>query len=408
MPAVPLDDVARPARSIAAGVGHVQRRSPRPCRPRRRSPRPTRVGVIAARGGHDVRALRRQLRARSPGRCRATRRSRAPRDPTDRSYVRSRRRRAVELRRAPRRARPRRSTLTTVHAAVDLPDQARQHRCRARPQHTCRDALGPSRVHDLLPAHRRRDLPDRAPRSSAARRASARRPRWRRPASRGSRTRKRAQLRREPLLRRLHQRAVERRADRQRNHALGAERLARARRRARPRRACPAITTWPGAFRFAGRHDLARRPPRAHACATAVGVEPEDRGHRALADRHRLLHVPPAAPHRSAAHRRSDSVPAATCAEYSPRLWPATNAGAHAARLEQPARRDAHRQDRRLRVLGQRAAGRLAPRSTARSATRRAPRRPPRTSRGRSETRRRAPAPCRPSAIPVRERRTQS
>ena len=48
-----------------------------------------------------------------------------------------------------------------------------------------------------------------------------------------------------------------------------------------------------------------------------------------------------------------ESVPAATCAEYSPRLWPATNAGAHAARLEQAAGRDADGEDRRLRVLGE-------------------------------------------------------
>ena len=64
--------------------------------------------------------------------------------------------------------------------------------------------------------------------------------------TRGSARRERAQLRREPLLGRLHQRAVERRADRQRNHALGAERL-RALAGARDRVGVP------------GDHDLARR-----------------------------------------------------------------------------------------------------------------------------------------------------
>ena len=46
-------------------------------------------------------------------------------------------------------------------------------------------------------------------------------------------------------------------------------------------------------------------------------------------------------------------VPAATCAEYSPRLCPATICGAHPARLEQPGRGDADRQDGRLGVLGE-------------------------------------------------------
>ena len=48
-----------------------------------------------------------------------------------------------------------------------------------------------------------------------------------------------------------------------------------------------------------------------------------------------------------------DSVPAATCAEYSPRLWPAANARLQPARRRQARNRGAHREDRRLRVLGQ-------------------------------------------------------
>ena len=47
------------------------------------------------------------------------------------------------------------------------------------------------------------------------------------------------------------------------------------------------------------------------------------------------------------------NVPAATLAEYSPRLWPATNAGVDAARREQAARGGADGQNRRLRVFGE-------------------------------------------------------
>ena len=46
-----------------------------------------------------------------------------------------------------------------------------------------------------------------------------------------------------------------------------------------------------------------------------------------------------------------DSVPAATCAAYSPRLWPAANDGAQTSRLDQAAGSHAHRKNRRLRVL---------------------------------------------------------
>ena len=48
-----------------------------------------------------------------------------------------------------------------------------------------------------------------------------------------------------------------------------------------------------------------------------------------------------------------DNVPAATCAEYSPRLWPAANDGGNAARRHCAADGDAHGQDRRLRVFGE-------------------------------------------------------
>ena len=58
----------------------------------------------------------------------------------------------------------------------------------------------------------------------------------------------------------------------------------------------PAITTWPAPFMFAGADDLALGGLGAR-LRDLVGVEPEDRGHRAFAGRHGLLHVAPAAPH---------------------------------------------------------------------------------------------------------------
>ena len=136
--------------------------------------------------------------------------------------------------------------------------------------------------------------------------------------------------------------------------ALRAERLralagaldrGRARRRsppARRRSGSPALTTSPSRRLRARLRDAARhRGPR----IAAIAPSP---------DRHRLLHVPAAAAHRSAPRRRTEACRRRRCAEYSPRLWPATNAGA------QP--RDASRryaamldgQDRGLRVLGQR------------------------------------------------------
>ena len=116
--------------------------------------------------------------------------------------------------------------------------------------------------------------------------------------TRGSVHRQRAQFGREPLFGRLHQRAVKRRADRQRNDALGAERLralagarhaARASRRSRP---------GPPPFRFAGLTTSPCAPPRAHACATASASRPRIAAIAPVADRHGLLHVAAAAMHR--------------------------------------------------------------------------------------------------------------
>ena len=58
----------------------------------------------------------------------------------------------------------------------------------------------------------------------------------------------------------------------------------------------PAITTWPAPFRFAGltTSPLGRLGARLR---DLLGVEAEDRRHRAVADRHRLLHVAAAPAH---------------------------------------------------------------------------------------------------------------
>ena len=100
----------------------------------------------------------------------------------------------------------------------------------------------------------------------------------------------------------------------------------RARPRAPPPPSRPAITTWPGQFRFAGLTTSPSRRLRAR-LRHRRRVEAQDRRHRALPDRHGLLHVAAAPPHHPHARRRRRSCPAHTCAEYSPRLWPATNAG---------------------------------------------------------------------------------
>ena len=90
----------------------------------------------------------------------------------------------------------------------------------------------------------------------------------------------------------------------------------------------PAMTTWPGAVQVRRADDL---PPRlaAAACATSSRVEAENRGHRAGADRHRLLHVAAAALHRPHARRQTRTSPR--------RRWPYTRRGC--ARRQRPAAR---------------------------------------------------------------------
>ena len=179
----------------------------------------------------------------------------------------------------------------------------------------------------------------------------------------GSRARERPQFRREPFLGRLHQRAVERRAHRQRHHASARRAPSHARPRGPRRPRAPAITTCPGAFRLAG---LTTSPSAASAHARAASASSAPR-------RAAIAPVPTGTascmyrPRRRTIRTASakSRVPATTCAEYSPRLWPATKAGSDAACLQQPRRRNADGQDGRLGVLGQHRAGLPGPRSRA-------------------------------------------
>ena len=211
--------------------------------------------------------------------------------------------------------------------AVDLAHQPAQHRPRTHLNIRC-DALRRKAAHDGLPAHRRRDLATSA--SIAAARVAlrlgvdvgddrharivrrparaARAPAAPRPASSA-----RSGTARSP--------AAARRAWRRAPW--------RARRRARTASRAPAITTWPAPFRFAG---LTTSPSRR--LLAGLRDRRRRRGRGSPPSRRCRPARPPAcsgrAAARSAARRRTPNVPAATWAEYSPRLWPATNAGCDA------------------------------------------------------------------------------
>ena len=138
---------------------------------------------------------------------------------------------------------------------------------------------------------------------------------------------------------------------------------AAARPASRPRLAqrSSARSTAPGVARD---HDLARRvdvrgrrrprPAAAsrHAASTAASVEAEDRGHRARpTGTASCMYWPRRRTVRTAS--ASESAPAATSAEYSPRLWPATQSGRTPRATSGAQRGDARGQDRGLRVRGE-------------------------------------------------------
>ena len=115
--------------------------------------------------------------------------------------------------------------------------------------------------------------------------------------------------------------------------------------------AVPAITICPAPFRLAG---LTTSP-----CAASAHAWPQRprRGPGWRPSRPSRPARRPACSDRGsgpgARHRRTSSVPAATCAEYSPRLWPATNAGVSPRSASTPPCGDTGGENRRLRVLGE-------------------------------------------------------
>ena len=393
--------------SIAAASRHVERghlrraarcrRSParwrqrcRRARPRRRARPARRASLAIARPiprDAPVTSATRPARSIIRWRCRSTRRNRRP----------------AQMANAPRPASS--STLTHLDAAIDLLDQSRQHRCPGPARRTSsprrRSGAGPPppSAPETTPAGPAR----RSPRLAVA---WAARPRWPRRAPMDARGRQRAQFGRQTILGRLHQRAMERRAHRQRNHPLRAERL-RPLAGARDRRGVP------------GNHDLSGRVEIRRASRLDLRPLPRTRARRPSASRPRIAAIAPSPtgtascmyrPRRLTVRRASakDNVPAATCAEYSPRLCPAATAGASPCDARQARDRGAHRENRGLRIFRQRQALLGPVEAQPCSATRQARRPPRQTSRGRSETRRRAPCPCRPSARPDRERRMRS
>ena len=234
--------------------------------------------------------------------------------------------------------------------AVNLANQPAQHGARAHLNIRC-DAIRRKAPDAFLPAHGRRHLPDER---FDGRRSVAFRQRVDVRDDRHARMlrRHRAQLGCETILRRLHERAVERRAHRQRHDALRAKLL-------RPR-AC----ALDGRFR-PGNHDLAgavqvRRRDNLAVCRLCaclrdrVGIEAENRRHRTRADRHGLLHVasaPPDGAHRIGKRKRAGGDVGGVLAEAVARNE------RHGRRqpfgLEHAIRRDARRENRRLRVFRQ-------------------------------------------------------
>ena len=220
--------------------------------------------------------------------------------------------------------------------AVDLADQSAQDRPRTHLNIRC-DALRRKAPDDRFPAHRRRHLGDSASIAPRARRASARRRRWRRSARAGPAT----GSARSSGARRSSAGFI----SAQWNGALtgsGTTRFA-------PERLGALAGARDGGAR-AGNHDLAGAVEVRGTDDLALGrllARPRDlarrRGRGSRPSRPCRPAPPPACSGRAAARCVSASakanVPAATLAEYSPRLWPATNAGSIALRHEQPAAR---------------------------------------------------------------------
>ena len=302
-PGVAHDDVepsvarrrSRPAAPRAPPIGHVNARPPRRVPPAAAMAATVAGGVVAARGGHDGRALRRQLEGNRASD--AARRTGHERDLTGevehhagiigtiRGAI------AVEV--------VRRSEAQRGRLSVNLPHEPAQHGARAHLNIRC----------DALRRKARARRPPSAPATTPARQA----PRWLPAAvvlgsastlattgTRGSVIASARSSGASRSLGRLHQRAVERRADRQRHDPPRAERLgalAGARHRI-PRARNDDLSR---AVQVGRAHHFALRGGVVQRLATrlghALGIEAENRRHRAGPDRHGLLHVATAPPH---------------------------------------------------------------------------------------------------------------
>src|SRR5438309_3163450 len=232
--------------------------------------------------------------------------------------------------------------------AMDLANQPAQNGARTH-LNIRGDALGRKAVHHRLPAYGRRHLRDQRLHCLSSRAFGFR-------VNVGDHRHarildlERAQLRREPRLGGVHERAVERRADRQPDDP--------------PRAELPGALAGPGngiaragdddlsrAIQVRGADDVALRRIVA-GLRDGVGIEPQHHGHRTGAHGHRLLHVPSAAPDEcqrvGEGHRAGGDVRgvfAEAVAGDERRL--------QSLGRQQPARRRADRQDRRLRILGE-------------------------------------------------------
>ena len=182
-------------------------------------------------------------------------------------------------------------------------------------------------------------------------------------------------------------------------------------RRALHRRLAPETTTWPGALSLADCADLAGLGRRFRGdCRGGFEIEAEQRRHRALADRHRLLHRLRRAAAAAAPHRAMREGAGGASAEYSPSEWPATKAASRARsrprfRLAAPAAPRATRHQGGLGVRGERQLvfrpfEHQARRASATSASSTLLEDGAR----RRRSSRQAPCPCRPPGCPGRER----
>ena len=152
----------------------------------------------------------------------------------------------------------------------------------------------------------------------------------------------------QPVAGRRHERRVERAADRAAASSSSRPSSLAIAPAASTASGDPAMTTWPGALKFATHTSPPARRARR---LDVVVVEAEDRGHRAGASSAATCIASP----RSATIRTpssNDSAPVAASAVYSPRLWPARPAGLDPEALDRVEHDEAEHERGELRVAG--------------------------------------------------------